>query len=103
MAYRIDIKPAAKRHLSSLRKRDQVIILNAVNQQLSDQPTAEARNRKRLRPNPLAEWELRVGTFRVLYNVEQPDELVVVAAVGIKVRNVLLIEGEEFAPCPPST
>lgn len=49
---------------------------------------------KRLRPNPLAEYELRVGDLRVLYNVEGSD--VVLLVVGRKAGNKLIVEGEEF-------
>ena len=43
---------------------------------------------------PLAEFELRVGSFRVLYNVE--GEEVILLVVGLKVGNRLIVGGEEF-------
>jgi len=49
---------------------------------------------QRLRPNPLAEFELRVGDLRVLYNVTGDE--VVLLIVGRKVGNKLIVEGEEF-------
>ena len=49
---------------------------------------------KRLRPNPLAEFELRVGNLRTLYNVEGAE--VVLLIVGRKVGNKLIVKGEEF-------
>lgn len=49
---------------------------------------------KRLRPNPLAEFELRAGDLRALYNVEREE--VVVLIVGRKVGNKLIVEGEKF-------
>ena len=42
----------------------------AILARLRDQPTTPTRAIKRLRPNPFAEYELRVGDLRVLYNVE---------------------------------
>jgi len=48
-----------------------------------DQPTSPTRAIKRLRPNPLAEFELRVGDLRVLYNVEEAE---VVRLVGYSGR-----------------
>jgi hypothetical protein len=33
----------------------------------------ETRNRKPLRDNPLADWELRVGRFRVFYEVDAEE------------------------------
>jgi len=49
-----------------------------------------------LRENPLARWELRVGEFRVFYNVVEEGDKVKVLAVGVKEGNKLLIEGEEY-------
>ena len=49
---------------------------------------------KQLRPNPFAEFELRVGDLRVLYNVDQDEVLVLL--VGRKAGNRLIVEGEEF-------
>jgi hypothetical protein len=51
---------------------------------------------KRLRPNPLAEFELRVGDIRVLYNVEIDNSEVVLLVVGRKVGNTLVVGGIEF-------
>jgi hypothetical protein len=49
---------------------------------------------EKLRPNPLAEFELRAGDLRALYNIEE-DEVVIIV-VGRKVGNKLIVEGEEF-------
>jgi len=59
------------------------------------QPTVETRNRKIMRPNPLAPWELRIGQLRVYYDVEEePEPVVIVLAVGVKKRNVVRIGKE---------
>ena len=65
--------------------------------QLQHEPFRETRQRKRLRPNPLAAWELRVGTLRVFYE-EDADEagFVNILAIGVKRGNRLLIAGEEI-------
>jgi hypothetical protein len=71
------------------------IVLDAVDERLTHQPTTETRNRKPLRPNPLAPWELRIGDLRVYDDVEDdPDPVVQVRAVGIKAHNELRIGGE---------
>lgn len=49
----------------------------------------------RLRPNEIAEWELRIGNFRVFYNVEKAFLIVTIEAVGFKVGNVLFIRDKE--------
>ena len=72
-------------------------VLGAIVRQLMHQPLLETRNRKPLRPNPLAPWELRVGALRVFYEVlSQDPEVVRVLAVGKKQRNVLRIAGQEI-------
>ncbi len=94
--YQIELTPEALDDLSTFRKFDQVRIIDAMENQLSNEPTAEARNRKRLRPNKLAEWVLRVDTFRVFYEVLTADTIVKVIAIGQKVGNDLFIRGERF-------
>ena len=67
----------------------------AIEAQLSHEPLLETRNRKRLRPNPLAPWELRVGNIRVFYDVDEPG-IVTVVAIGVKDGSKLYLEGEEI-------
>ena len=66
-------------------------VLNAVDEQLQHQPTAETRNRKPMRPNPIAPWELRVGDLRVYYEVDAVEAVARVLAVGVKERNAVRI------------
>ena len=95
VAYRVDYSPAALAHLRGLTRPQQVAILEGVDEHLAHQPDTETRNRKPMRPNPLAPWELRLGDLRVYYEVEHsPDAVVTVLAVGIKVRNVVFIGNE---------
>lgn len=79
-----------------MRKRDQQIIVDAVDEQLTHQPDQPTTQRKRLDDNPLAPWELRVGDFRVFYDVNRDDQVIAVVAVGQKVHNRLRIGGEEI-------
>ena len=94
MAFRITITEDADRQFRSLSARDQRILESAVLSRLASQPTTLTRAVKRLRPNPLAEFELRAGALRLLYNVEGDE--VVVLIVGRKVGNRLIVEGEEY-------
>ncbi len=41
-------------------------------------------------------WELRVGDFRVFYDVEENEKVVLIKAVGFKKHNVLYIRGRRF-------
>lgn len=95
MPYSIEYSPDSEDHLRVLTARQQRTILDSVDKQLSDQPTLETRNRKHMRPNPLAGWELRIGNLRVYYDVaEEPKQLVSINAVGIKDGNTVCIGGE---------
>lgn len=95
MRYRVEYSPEAVVHLRCLTPRDQATVLDEVLRSLVHEPTAETRNRKPMRPNPLAPWELRVGGLRVYYDVvDLPEPVVLVRAIGIKDRNRVLIAGE---------
>ena len=98
MTYRIEYSPECEDHLRALTARDRGIVMDAVDEQLTHLPSVETRHRKLLRPNPLAPWELRVGSLRVFYDVEDdPEPVVSIRAVGVKDHNRLRIGGEEFA------
>lgn len=87
----------AEEHFAQLSARQQSIVLGALKVQLRDEPLRQTRNRKLLRPNPLAPWELRVGALRVFYEVDTEEaDVVNVLAIGIKRANHLLIAGEEM-------
>lgn len=95
--FRLTITRTALDDLRELRKLDQEQIRDAIDSQLPHEPNRETRNRKRLRPNPLADWELRVGTFRVFYDIDEAAAEVRIVAVGRKRGNQLFIRGEEHS------
>lgn len=96
MAFEVRYSPAAEDHMAALTARQQSMVFDAVEKQLVHQPGVETRNRKPMRPNPVAPWELRIGDLRVYYDFElEPEPLVVVAAIGVKTRNRVRIAGEE--------
>jgi mRNA-degrading endonuclease RelE of RelBE toxin-antitoxin system len=94
--FRIELTPEAVADLTVERRFDQVRIIAAIEEQLPYEPDRESRNRKRLRPNRLAEWALRVDNFRIFYDVLSNDQIAKVVAVGRKDGNTLLVHGEEF-------
>ena len=95
MAYEIRFASSAKRHLQEFSVGERAGIVAAIETQLSHQPLVQTRNRKRLRPNPIAPWELRVRTARVFYEVAQAG-VVTVLAIGAKRGSWLTIGGEEI-------
>jgi mRNA-degrading endonuclease RelE of RelBE toxin-antitoxin system len=68
-----------------------------IDEQLSQEPTTETRNRKRLGENELFDWELRVQDFRVFYDVLVEDDrnVVKIKAVGQKQHGILRIGEKE--------
>lgn len=94
MAFRITISEVAESQLRSMPAREQRVLEAAIQARLIQQPTTPTKAVKRLRPNPLAEFELRVGDLRVLYNVSGDE--VILLIMGHKVGNKLIVGGEEF-------
>ena len=96
MRFDIVFVPEALEDLRRFKKGERARIIRALEEQLSHEPNNETRNRKRLRPNQTAEWELRVDRFRVFYDIEESANLVKVEAVGYKRGSRLFIHGEEY-------
>ncbi|MGE0887677.1 MAG: hypothetical protein AB7P14_29500 [Blastocatellales bacterium] len=57
--FKIEISIDAVEDLRSFKKNELRRILAEIEKQLKHEPAIETRNRKKLRPNRLAEWELR--------------------------------------------
>jgi mRNA-degrading endonuclease RelE of RelBE toxin-antitoxin system len=107
LSYEIVYAPIALGHLRGLDARQRALVIDTVERQLTHQPQTPTRNRKRLRPNPIAPWELRIGDLRVFYDViaeSQPDSeddgakaegQVFVLGVGVKRGSRLWLGDEE--------
>ncbi len=79
--------------LAQLSAFKRVRILDAIEAQLSTQPLTRTRKRKPLGPGDIPPWEheppvweLRVGQFRVFYDVDPEAQRVYVRAVRLKGR-----------------
>lgn len=94
--FSIELTSTAYGHLESLRPYDRRRILDGVKRQLRHRPTQETLNKKMLRANPVADWELRIHPFRVFYEVDETGGRVRVLAVGIKQRNKLIVGKKEI-------
>ena len=97
MKWKIEFSGRALSHLKALKPFEQKLLLDGIDPQLTREPDVPTRNRKQLRPNPLADWELRIGAFRVFYTIENSVVVVTVIAIGRKDHNTLIIEGEKFS------
>ena len=68
--FEVQLRPEAIRRLRKLRRVDVVAILDALEKHLRHEPERPSRSRiKRLRGREDATYRLRVGDFRVFYDV----------------------------------
>lgn len=73
------------------------LMLKEARKQLAGDPLTETGRMKTLRPNPVAQRELRLfGKYRVLFNVDAARSIVDVVLVGEKRGNSLIVQGKEF-------
>jgi mRNA-degrading endonuclease RelE of RelBE toxin-antitoxin system len=90
MAYKLEFTDLAMSELKSIRAFDQRRIVDELERHLFYEPTLTTRNRKRLDTvSPEFEhvppvWELRVGDYRVFYDVDEVSRTVYVRAVRRK-------------------
>ena len=90
MRFEVVVHELAESELAELRTFDRRLLLDAMESQLAHQPTQATRNRKRLDGlTPKFEhvppvWELRVGVFRIFYDVDESIHVVNVRAVRRK-------------------
>lgn len=93
---RVLLGPDATRQLRALRALDATSLKDAMRRQLAEtDATEETQQRFRLRrPSEFAEFELRVGNWRVFYRVDN-DEVEVVL-IGEKRGERLFIDGKRF-------
>ncbi len=95
MAYIIEFADCVKMHFKSLTANQRSTIIDSIEKQLIHEPLKETRNRKPLRPNPIAPWELRIGNLRAFYDVTiENSNIVKILAVGYKEGNTLFIAGK---------
>jgi mRNA-degrading endonuclease RelE of RelBE toxin-antitoxin system len=93
--------PEVVQHLLVIERKYHALIQATIQQQLASSPDRATRNRKLLeQPAPFgATWELRFGpanSFRVFYEIDHQQKTVKILAIGVKLRNRLLIGREEF-------
>lgn len=103
MSYSIILTATARAHIRYLMRQgvmnrgEQTRLINAIAVRLEYQPTVIQGSVTDLRqPNALSvSYELRVQPWRVFYNIDEAVQEIRIEAVGYKVREKLLIEGQE--------
>ncbi len=79
--------------MKNIRAYERVQILDGIDKQLLHEPSVQTRNRKILvgliSPWEYIEpvWELRIGEYRVFYDVDQEASVVIVRAIRHKPPN----------------
>lgn len=94
--FEIEFTENAFEDLAYLQKSYRGLILDEIEAHLSAEPMSRTKKRKPLRPNELSKWELRLGKYRVFYDIDEPARIVIIKAVGWKEHEKLLIQGREF-------
>ena len=92
--YALDFTEEALEDLTYYRAYERKTIVEAVREQLTHQPAVETKQRKYMRDNPIAQWELRVGKYRVFYEIAPTRPIVSLISIGHKEHNVLYIRGK---------
>jgi len=88
--YEIQYASGVSEDLKGVRAFDRARILDGIEEQLAHEPTRPTRNRKMIpglvppweHEEPV--WELRIGQYRVFFDVRQEDAIVVVRAIRRK-------------------
>jgi mRNA-degrading endonuclease RelE of RelBE toxin-antitoxin system len=87
MAFEILLTADAERDLDALRAYDHAIIVEAMETHLKDEPTKVSRARIKKPDQPaISQYRLRVGDYRVYYDVEESDKHVIVIQIYEKGR-----------------
>jgi mRNA-degrading endonuclease RelE of RelBE toxin-antitoxin system len=97
MRFALEFTDSALEDLGFFRKYEQNIILDEIDVQLIQEPAKESRRRKPMEPNELADWELRIGDYRVFYDIDTEEATVKIKAIGWKEHNRLFLRGEEYS------
>ena len=88
--FTIEYAKGVAEDLKSIRAYERTQILDGIDKQLLHEPSVQTRNRKILvgliPPWEYNEpvWELRIGEYRVFYDVDEESSLVIVRAIRYK-------------------
>ena len=90
-------------HLDHIESKYDSTLQQVIEKQLAHEPLTETRNRKPLLRDTAigATWEVRCGPnnrFRILYQVDVKERIVLVVAIVTKVGNTLFVGTERFEP-----
>jgi mRNA-degrading endonuclease RelE of RelBE toxin-antitoxin system len=93
MKFLLTATPSADADIEYYKAFEQRVIVDAIKVHLLIDAHVETNRRKKLTQHPIATWELRVGKYRVFYELEEPTTVKIVA-VGHKEHNELFVRGK---------
>lgn len=94
--YTIEFTPEAEADLRSFTRREQNIIFDGIKSNLRHEPTVITLNRHPCRENnKIADWELRLGIYRIYYKVDDIIRIVSVERIGEKPNNLVLFRSKK--------
>jgi mRNA interferase RelE/StbE len=80
--FEIHLQPSAVGDLNRLRKYDVALVTDAMAKHLAQAPDRQSKSRiKRLRGLSNPDYRLRVGDFRIFYNIDEYANTVIVLRV----------------------
>ena len=98
MVWTITLKESVVDDLRWFGRKDGRLLLDKAQDRLAADPLAETKNMKTLKPNSVAQRELRLfGKYRILFNVDPKGGLVTIVLVGEKRGDSLIVQGKEFS------
>ena len=92
MPFRVTLTPGAEADLDYFTRYEQRIVVEAAQRYLRNDADVESHHRKQPRANPLAPGELRIGKYRVFYELLDGTTVKIVA-IGYKEHTDLFIRG----------
>jgi mRNA-degrading endonuclease RelE of RelBE toxin-antitoxin system len=96
LAYTLKFTPKGDYYFSLLTANHRATVFDQTEIHLTIEPTTVTRNRKLMRPNSIASWELRIGNLRVYYTVNEEEKTVYITAVGVKKGNQVFVGTKEL-------
>ena len=95
--YTIELTSEAEDDLKWFDRRERNIIVDGIITNLSYEPTVMTMNRKPCRDDgtKIADWELRIGVYRVYYNVEEQVRVVAIERICEKPHNTVFFRGQQ--------
>ena len=94
MPYQIEYDREARLDLNALRVDLRRMVEAGIRRHLEHDAEIDQGARRRMRPNQVAGWRLRLDPVRVYYDVEEGEVWIV--AIIVKERSRLLRRGREF-------